>query len=403
MSAQQPHPTRSAPTGPLDGITVVSLEQAVAAPFATRQLADLGARVIKVERPGKGDFARDYDETVGGDSSYFVWLNRSKESIALDVKHPDGHAVLRELVGKADVFVQNLAPGASARLGMDAQSLHDWHPSVIVCDISGYDPDSEWAERKAYDLLVQAETGLVELTGDDGVIAKVGISIADIAAGMYAYSGILSALLQRQQTGVGTTVSVSLFAAMSEWLAAPMHYARGGSLPQRVGARHATIAPYGPFPSKDGGVILLAIQNEAEWKRLCEVFLHDPALADDPRFAGNAARVQNRDQLEPIIEAVTRRRSAEENLQLLDAASIANGRSGSVTDLPDHLGFGSGRWRETRSPGGSFPSMTPPAQVEGIRPRWDPVPALGAHTDAILAELGRSSEAVAGLRVASAI
>jgi itaconate CoA-transferase len=322
---------------PLDGITVVSLEQAVAAPFATRQLADLGARVVKIERPGGGDFARRYDGSVHGQSSYFVWLNRSKESLTLDVKAPAGRAVLADLLAGADVFVQNVAPGAAARLGLSHSALAPPHPRLVVCDISGYGNDGPWAGRKAYDLLVQAETGVVSLTGSPGEMAKVGISIADIAAGMYAYSGILAALYTRETTGVAPPVTVSLFEALGEWMGAPAYYtAYGGRQPERAGAEHATIAPYGPYRTAGGQPVMLGIQNEREWTAFCTAVLGDAALVTDGRFATNPARVEHRAELNALVAARLAGLAAEEAVALLDAAGIANARVNTVADFLDH-------------------------------------------------------------------
>ncbi|WP_406358226.1 CaiB/BaiF CoA transferase family protein [Streptomyces sp. NBC_00658] len=390
---------------PLSGVTVVSLEQAVAAPYATRQLADLGARVIKVERPGGGDFARRYDESVHGQSSYFVWINRSKESLTLDLKTPAARAVLHELLGRADVFVQNLAPGATARLGFGSVDLARRHPRLITCDISGYGGSGPWADRKAYDLLVQCETGLVSVTGSPEEAAKAGISVADIAAGMYAYSGILTSLYQRAATGRAAPVEVSLFEALAEWMGQPAYYTRyGGTQPPRTGARHATIAPYGPFTTGDGGTVLLAVQNEREWTALCEVVLDDPGLATDERFARNSARVAHRDTL----EAVVARRFAEldtgEAVKLLDRAGVANARLNSVSDLLDHpVLTGRDRWRQVGTPGGPVDALLPPATLGGVEPRMDPVPEAGEHTAAILSELGRTDAQIKELRAAGAV
>ncbi|MGN5236866.1 CaiB/BaiF CoA transferase family protein [Rhodococcus sp. SJ-3] len=385
---------------PLAGITVVSLEQAVAAPYATRQLADLGARVIKVERPDGGDFARGYDETVHGQSSYFVWLNRSKESITLDLKSTEGLAVLRELVGRADVFVQNLGPGATERMGFGADVLSNAHPGLVVCEISGYGSDGPWRTRKAYDLLVQAEAGLLSITGSPGDVAKAGISVADIAAGSFAYSGILAALFARATTGRGRTVRVSLFEALTEWMGSPAYYAvYGGRSPQRTGARHATIAPYGPFTAGDGGAVLLAVQNQREWGRLCADVLDRADLIDDPRFARNPDRVANRDELEKIIADSVQRHTADELAKQLDMASIANARMNSMDKLWEHPVLAEReRWRDVSTPGGQIRALRPPADLDGLEPRMDAVPSLGEHTDGILAELGRGRDDVDRLR-----
>jgi formyl-CoA transferase len=392
-------------SSPLSGITVVSLEQAVAAPYATRQLADLGARVIKVERPGGGDFARRYDESVLGQSSYFVWLNRSKESVTLDVKHPASREVLNELIADADVFVHNLAPGAAARLGLHAEPLRALNPRLVHCTISGYGTDGPWAHRKAYDLLVQCETGVVSLTGTDEDMAKVGISIADIAAGMYAYSGILTALLQRANTGEGTTVEVSLFEALAEWMGSPAYYTRyGPHQPKRVGAQHATIAPYGPFTSKDGDPVVLAVQNEREWVALCEQLLGDAAVATDERFATNSARVTHREALNALLQQRFDTLSTTDAIALLDKAAVANGRVNSVAEFLDHPVLRErGRWLEVGSPGGVIEALRPPADLGGVEPVMNPIPAPGEHTEQVLRALGRTDDDIAALRDAHAI
>ncbi|MEU5979943.1 CaiB/BaiF CoA-transferase family protein [Streptomyces sp. NPDC047315] len=390
---------------PLEGITVVSLEQAVAAPFATRQLADLGARVIKVERPGSGDFARGYDESVLGQSSYFVWLNRSKESLTLDIKTPGGREALERLLAEADVFVQNLAPGATRRLGLGAQELADRHPSLVVCDISGYGSSGPWADRKAYDLLVQCETGLVSLTGSPAEPAKVGISIADVAAGMHAYSGILTALYERRATGRARAVDVSLFEALAEWMGSPAYYtAYSGTQPARVGAQHATIAPYGPYDAADGKTVLLAIQNEREWTSFCAVFLGDATLAADARFAKGSSRVARREELNAIVAARFAELTAAEAVALLDEAKVANARLNSVAEFWDHpVLAGRDRWREVATPGGTVKALLPPASLDGLDPRMDPVPAVGEHTDAVLRGLGYGETAVSALRAEGAV
>ena len=379
---------------PLEGITVVSVEQAVAAPFATRQLADLGARVIKVERPGGGDFARRYDTTVHGQASYFVWLNRSKESLTLDFKSDRGRAVLDQLLDGADVFVQNLGPGAAERLGLDAAALSGTRERLIACDMSGYGSTGSWAARKAYDLLVQCQTGLVSLTGSAAEAAKVGISIADISAGMYAYSGVLSALLLRERTGQVRSVEVSLFDSLAEWMSQPAYYTHhGGKQPPRVGAQHATIAPYGPFAAADGHEVLLAVQNEREWSALCERFLERPELVEDPRFSTGSARVANRDELNAVIAARFAQLQAAQVEELLDAASIANARLNSVAEFLEHPALTErGRWQQVDVPGATAPALTPPANLAGVAPRMDPVPDVGEHSAAILAELGRERD-----------
>jgi formyl-CoA transferase len=392
--------TRSAVGAPpLAGVTVVSLEQAVAAPFATRQLADLGARVIKIERPGKGDFARGYDEAVHGNASYFVWLNRSKESLTLDVKRPEGQAILRELIGTADVFVQNLGPGAARRLGVDAATLRESHDRLITCTISGWGADGPYASRKAYDLLVQCETGLVSLTGTPEHMAKAGISVADIAAGMYAYSGILTALLRKATSGEASDIEVSLFEALAEWMGAPLYYTAGtGRQPVRAGAAHATIAPYGPYRSADG-VVLIAIQNAPEWLSLCTHLLADPRIAADPRFATNSARVGHRAELDELMDAALGKLSSRQVAGLLDQAGIANAKISTVDDFLAHpVLAGRDRWQEVAVPGGTTRALRPPADLSGIEPVMGPVPAVGEHTDAILKELGRDDTAITALR-----
>lgn len=372
--------------GALEGITVVSLEHAIAAPFATRQLADLGARVIKVERPEGGDFARAYDARVHGLASHFVWCNRSKESIALDLKDPAGLDALRRLVAKADVLVQNLAPGAAARMGLDHATLAPDHPGLIVCDISGYGQDGPDRDRKAYDLLIQSEAGFLSVTGSPDTPSKAGCSIADIAAGMYAYSNILAALIERGRTGRGRHIDVSMLEAMAEWMSYPMYYAFDGAPPPpRVGAAHATIYPYGPFAAADGEV-MLGIQNEREWASFCTHVLRHPDLAADPRFAANALRSANRDALTALILDVFAALSRVEVLARLDAAGIANASVNDMAGLWAHPQLAArSRWTQIATPAGPIPAMLPPGMTDA---RMDPVPALGEHTAAILAELG---------------
>lgn len=385
---------------PLAGITVVSLEQAVAAPFATRQLADLGARVIKVERPGGGDFARRYDTTVHGQSSYFVWLNRSKESLTLDLKAPQGREVLERLLGEADVFVQNLAPGAAARLGLDAQSLTERHPSLIPCTISGFGTTGPWSERKAYDLLVQCQTGLVSLTGDERGTARVGVSVADIAAGMYAYSGILTALFTRATTGVARSVEVSLFEALAEWMSQPAYYTQhSGTQPPRLGTQHATIAPYGAYAAADGKEVLFSIQNEPEWITLCERVLQRADLVDDPRFATGSDRVAHREELNAIIADRFSHVDSASIMKVLDEAGIANAGINDVTEFLAHPVLrGRERWCDVQIPGAVVPALLPPVDLGGITPRMDPVPAAGEQTAALLSELGYEAQAIDDLR-----
>jgi itaconate CoA-transferase len=390
---------------PLEGITVVSLEQAVAAPFATRQLADLGARVIKVERPQAGDFARGYDRTVKGLSSHFVWLNRSKESLTLDLKQDEAKEVLARLIERSDVFVQNLAPGATGRLGFGAESLRERHPALVVCDVSGYGSSGPFRDKKAYDLLVQCEAGLVSITGTPETPSKVGVSIADIACGMYAYSGILTALLRRERTGEGAAIEVSLFEALAEWMGFPAYYAMyGGKEPPRTGASHAAIAPYGPFECGDGEVIFLGIQNEREWERFCEVVLERSALAQDERFASNSERVENRDDLHQDIEAILRTFSSREVLERLEEAKIANARMRTVRGLLEHPQLEArDRWTEVGSSVGPLRALLPPATIDGIEPLMGPIPSVGEHTEKILAEIDYDDDTVATLRQSAAI
>jgi formyl-CoA transferase len=384
---------------PLDGVIVVSLEQAVAAPFATRQLADLGARVIKVERPGVGDFARSYDESVHGLSSYFVWLNRSKESLTLDLKSTRAKEILTRLLSVADVFVHNLAPGAVGRLGFGADVLRSTLPRLINCTISGYGPTGPWASRKAYDLIVQSETGLVSVTGTPECAAKVGISIGDIAAGMYAYSGILSALLQREASGRISSVDVSLFDALAEWMGSPMYYTRyAGTAPARTGLAHATIAPYGPYGTNDDAVVL-AVQSPREWETFCDRVLGAAELAEDARFVRNSARVAHRVELDQLIAARFADLSSATVLELLDAAGIANARLNTVEQFLAHPVLNEPeRWVAVDTEGGPIEALLPPAVLSGIPTRMGPVPSLGEHTDVILRHIGYTDEQVAQLR-----
>ncbi len=375
---------------PLDGITVVALEQVIAGPFCTRQLAELGARVIKIERPGTGDAARSYDQTVKGLSSHFVWTNRSKESLALDVKRTEAKDVLARLLERADVFVQNLAPGAAERLGLGAIELRRKHPRLIWCGISGYGPAGPYAQKKAYDLLVQCEAALLSVTGSPEAPAKAGIPVADIAAGMYAYSSILAALLRREREGVGATLDITMFESLGEWMGFPAYYsAYGGTPPARSGAFHATIVPYGPFRAGDGGTVFLSIQNEREFVRFCEAVLHQPELARDPRFATGPARAQHRDAMHGCIEQVFARLSAAQVVERLEAADIANARLNSMQEFWTHPQLAARkRWRKIGSPAGELDALAPPFNIDGMEPRMDPIPAVGAHTRAILAELG---------------
>jgi len=375
---------------PLEGTTVVALEQVIAGPFCTRQLADLGARVIKIERPGSGDSARHYDHTVNGLASHFVWVNRSKESLSLDVKHPEARTILARLVERADVFVQNLAPGAADRLGLGAAELRARHPRLVWCGISGYGPAGPYASKKAYDLLVQCETGLLSVTGTDEAHAKAGIPVADIAAGMYAMSSILAALLRRERDGCGATLDITMFESLGEWMGFPAYFtAYGGSAPPRSGAFHATIAPYGPFAAGDGQTVFLGVQNDREFARFCEVVLGDAALASDARFATGPARDANRHALRAEIERVFARLTGTQVLERLERAEIANARLNTMQEFWDHEQLKArDRWRDVGSPAGTLRAMKPPFNLDGFEPRLDEIPALGAHTRAILAELG---------------
>jgi crotonobetainyl-CoA:carnitine CoA-transferase CaiB-like acyl-CoA transferase len=390
---------------PLTGVTVVTLEHAIAAPFATRQLADLGARVIKVERPGTGDFARGYDERVRGLASHFVWTNRSKESLTLDVKHPEAQAVLHQLILEhADVVVQNLAPGAAARLGLSYEALSLQKPGLIVCDISGYGADGPYRDKKAYDLLIQSEAGFLSVTGTEDEPSKAGPSIADIAAGMYAYSSILSALLQRNATGRGQHIDISMLESLVEWMSYPLYYAfEGAAPPARTGASHATIYPYGPFPAGDGKTVMLGLQNEREWAVFCQVVLQHPELASDPRFATNSRRSAARADLRAIIVEVFSALTSKQVVERLDKAQIANAQVNDMHAVWDHPQLTARkRWREVDTPAGQVPALLPPGSWELGDPRMDAVPALGAHTRSILAELGRSEQQIASLLAAGA-
>jgi len=379
---------------PLSGITVVALEQAVAVPFATRQLADLGARVIKIERPGAGDFARAYDTTVKGLASHFVWLNRSKESLTLDVKREEGRDVLARLLSRADVFVQNLAPGAADRLGLAPAELRRRYPRLIAGGLSGYGSTGPYADKKAYDLLAQSEVGLVSITGTEETPSKVGLSIADIAGGMYVYSGVLTALLQRARTGEGTTFEVSLFEALGEWMGYAMYYSMGGAPPKRTGASHATIAPYGPFKTSDGEVIF-GLHNDREWATFARDVIDRPELAGDARFLGNHQRVANRAAMEAEINRALAPLSTVEVIRRLDRAHIANASMNTLLQFIDHPQLKArGAWRDVPSSAGTIPALVPPVRMEGVEPVMGAIPALGEHTSAILAELGYPSATV---------
>ncbi|WP_298472088.1 CaiB/BaiF CoA-transferase family protein [uncultured Psychrobacillus sp.] len=386
---------------PLQDITVVSLEQAVAAPFATRQLADLGARVIKVERPGMGDFARNYDDTVNGMSSHFVWINRSKESLALDLKQEEAKKVLEKLLSKADVFIHNLAPGAVDRLGFSAAELKEKFPQLIICSISGYGSDGPYMNKKAYDLLIQCEAGLVSVTGTEDSPSKSGISIADIAAGMYAYTGILTAIIARYKTGKGAVLEVSMLEALAEWMGYPMYYAGyGESEPKRTGASHATIYPYGPFKAGNDKLVFMGIQNEREWIHFCSKVLGNPDLAIDPRFNNNSNRVANKDSLKIIIEEVFQKMDPDQVIRLLEAEKIANARLNTVNDLIDHPQLEArNRWREVESPVGKLKALLPPVTFDEIESVMNPIPNIGEHTKEILKELGYSEREIVSLGV----
>jgi itaconate CoA-transferase len=385
---------------PLEGITVVALEQAVAAPFTTRQLADLGARVIKIERPRVGDFARSYDKTVRGMSSHFVWLNRSKESLTLDVKEPDAKDVLARLLSRADIFVQNLAPGAAERLGLGSKELHAKYPKLIVCNISGYGASGPYRDKKAYDLLIQSEAGLLSITGTEEEPSKTGISVADIAGGMYAWSAILTALLVRGRTGEGTTIDVSLFEALSEWMGFPAYFTRyGGKAPMRTGASHAAIAPYGSFQSKDEKAVFLSIQNEREWEKFCTIVLERAELASDSRFHSAPSRVANRPDLHSVIDEVFRHLDAASIIERLDKARIANARMNTMHEFLDHPQLAArNRWQDIDSPVGKLSALIPPADIEGVDPVMGAIPDVGQHTDQIMNEIGFDNATIAAWR-----
>ena len=390
---------------PLKGITVVTLEHAIAAPFATRQLADMGARVIKIERPGVGDFARGYDERVKGLASHFVWTNRSKESLTLDVKHAEAQKVLMRLIlEEADVVVQNLAPGAAARLGVSFEALSKVKPGIIVCDISGYGDDptnpGPYRDKKAYDLLIQSEAGFVSITGTPETPAKAGNSMADIAAGMYAYTNILAALMHRQQTGEGQRIDVSMLESLTEWMSYPLYYAFDGAPPPpRTGASHATIYPYGPFAAGDGKTVMLGLQNEREWKIFCDKVLLQPELAGEARFASNAKRSAARDELTKLILQAFASLTAAQVAERLETAGIANAQVNTMQEVWAHPQLKAReRWRQVDTSAGAIPALLPPGSWQHGEPRMDAVPALGQHTDAILSRYGYSAEAIAALR-----
>ncbi|POA56855.1 CoA transferase [Pseudomonas sp. GW531-R1] len=392
---------------PLDGITVVSLEHAIAAPFCTRQLADLGARVIKVERPGTGDFARGYDQRVNGLASHFVWTNRSKESLTLDLKQDSATEVLDSLLATADVLVQNLAPGAAARMGLSFEALHQRFPRLIVCDISGYGAGGPYEKKKAYDLLIQSEGGFLSVTGGPGEeeMAKAGCSIADISAGMYAYTGILSALLLRGRTGEGSHLDVSMLESLVEWMNYPMYYAYDGATPPpRAGAAHATIYPYGPFPIGDGTTVMLGLQNEREWRLFCDKVLLTPELAKDERFSANFKRVENRQALRALIVESFSTLNFDAVFERLEHAQIANARVNDMQGVWDHPQLQArDRWREVETSAGTVPSLIPPGSNSAFEPRMDAVPGLGQHTEQVLRELGLGTDRIEQMRAAGAI
>lgn len=378
---------------PLEEITVVALEQAVAAPFATRQLADLGARVIKVERPGGGDFARQYDRTVHGEASYFVWLNRGKESVELDIKDPTDRALLGAMIEQADVVIHNLIPGAVERIGLDAETLRKHRPELIHCSISGYGSTGPYRSKKAYDLLVQCETGMVSVTGTPDEYAKVGVSIADVATGMYAYSGILTALYERRATGAGSTLEVAMLDALGEWMLQPAYYSVYGERPAaRTGARHASIAPYGPYCTGDGSAVFLGVQSDREWGLLCRDILERPNLVADARFAHNTERVENNASITPLIEAALSGLTADEVVARLEKAGIACARLRTPAEFFQHPQLQArDKWRTIATPGGPAQALLPPVTVVGREAAMGPVPALGAHNDALRAEFGVST------------
>ncbi len=390
---------------PLEGITVVALEQVIAGPFATRQLAELGARVIKIERPQGGDPARSYDRTVMGESSHFSWVNRSKESLALDVKHPRAAGILERLIGKADVFLHNLAPGAVERLGLGAQALREKHPRLIWCGVSGYGPAGPYASKKAYDLLVQCEAGLLSVTGTPETPVKAGIPAADIAAGMYAFSSILAALLRRERSGEGATIDVTMLESLGEWMGFPALFtAYGGEAPPRSGPYHATIVPYGPFAAGDGQSVFLSVQNEREFAAFCDKVLEKPALKADARFSSSPARFRNRDAFHAEVDKVFSRLKAVQIIERLEAAEIANARLNDMNEFWRHPQLEArGRWAKVGSPGGELRMLEPPFNLSGFEPRLEPIPALGEHSRAVLSELGYSEAQLAALAAAGAI
>jgi itaconate CoA-transferase len=390
---------------PLEGVTVVALEHVIAGPFCTRQLADLGARIIKIERPGVGDPARAYDERVNGLSSHFVWTNRSKESLTLDLKQEQAREIVHKLLATADVMIQNLAPGAAARMGFSYDLLKEKYPRLIVCDISGYGADGPYRDKKAYDLLIQSESGLLSVTGTPETPSKAGCSIVDIASGMYAYTNILAALIQRGRTGKGSRIDISMLESMVEWMSFPLYYAYDGAdAPVRAGASHATIYPYGPFPAGDGKIVMLGLQNEREWAVFCDKVLEQPDLKTDARFSSSTRRSTARKELYQIIVDALSHLSAAEIVKRLDDAQIGNARMNDMREVWEHAQLRArDRWKEVESPAGKIKAMLPPGVPESFDPRMDPIPAIGQHTDAILGELGYDKAAIAGLRASGVI
>jgi len=393
------------PMRPLEGVTVVALEHVIAGPFCTRQLADLGARIIKIERPEVGDPARAYDERVHGMSTHFVWTNRSKESITLDLKQEEARAIVHKLLDKADVLLQNLAPGAAARMGFSYDQLNERYPRLIVCDISGYGADGPYRDKKAYDLLIQSESGLLSVTGTPETPSKAGCSIVDIASGMYAYTNILAALIQRGKTGKGCRIDISMLESMVEWMSFPLYYAyEGATPPVRAGASHATIYPYGPFPAGDGKVVMLGLQNEREWAVFCDKVLEQPQLKSDERFNTGPKRSSARKELYEIIVRALSGMTAEQVVQRLDQAQIGNARMNDMHEVWAHAQLHArGRQVEVDTPVGPIKAMLPPGVPEDFEPRMDPIPAIGQHTDAILREIGYGEAQIAALRAGGVV
>jgi formyl-CoA transferase len=390
---------------PLAGVTVVSFERAVAAPLATRHLADLGARVIKVEPPGVGDFARNYDDAVHGQSSFFVWLNRGKRSLALNLAHGDAREVVERLVGAADVVVHNMTGAAAERVGLDPGALRARDPALVVAMISGYGSTGPYAGRRAYDLLVQAESGILSVTGTPERPSKVGASIADVAAGMYAYSSVLAALYARARSGTGASIEISMLEALAEWLGPQILYgAHASATAARSGAHHATIAPYGPYRAADGVEVFLAVQNDAEWARLCELLASDALSATDPRFATNVARVRNRQELEAVLAPALGRLDGATLCAALDRHRVAWSLLRDAKDVLTHPQLRArGRWVHTGTPAGPVETLTLPGLVPGADTAPGPVPALGEHTDEILSGIGFGRERIQALRQTGAI